>query len=172
MDGLDFRVRSRQEAHGPGERLHSEGQAIALLLTANDIAGEFSVTATVGNLSTTFNLTNAAGVPAAIAVNDGGDQDAAVGSAYGTVLQAIVLDTFLNPVPGVLVSFSAPHVGATGAFNGEPDVLTNALGVATAPTFTANHEAGSFTVTATIAGLADDVGPADFDLTNTACRRR
>jgi hypothetical protein len=42
---------------------------------------------------------------------------------------------------------------------------TNASGVATSPTFTANATAGSYTVTATAPGVST---PADFSLTNTS----
>jgi hypothetical protein len=43
--------------------------------------------------------------------------------------------------------------------------MTNAAGVATAPVFTANGTAGSYTVTASVAGVT---GAASFALTNLA----
>jgi hypothetical protein len=64
------------------------------------------------------------------------------------------------------VTFTAPARGATGTFSGSAtaSVLTNASGVVTAPTLTANSQAGSYTVTATVAGVSS---PANFSLTNT-----
>ena len=55
-------------------------------------------------------------------------------------------------VEDIPVTFTAPSSGASGTFAGgclSVTVLTNALGVATAPQFTANGQAGYYTVTAT-----------------------
>src|ERR1700677_1665014 len=64
------------------------------------------------------------------------------------------------------VGFPAPPVsGASGTFAGGTNTaVTNTLGVATAPTFTANALPGPFKVTASVAGV---VNPATFSLTNT-----
>jgi len=45
----------------------------------------------------------------------------------------------------------------------DPTATTNSSGVATAPTFTANGTAGTYTVTASVSGLAT---PTNFSLTN------
>ncbi len=94
----------------------------------------------------------------------GAPQSAAIGSAYATLLQASVTDVFGNPIPNVPVTFTVPAAGASGHFNALATVPTNALGVATAPVLIANHEQGSFTVTAAVAGVAV---ADDFDLSNT-----
>src|SRR5207247_358842 len=63
-------------------------------------------------------------------------------------------------------TFVAASSGASGTFGGlsSVTVTTDASWVATAPTFTANTIAGSYTITASVAGVAT---PADFLLTNT-----
>jgi adhesin/invasin len=55
---------------------------------------------------------------------------------------------FGNPVAGVKVSFTAPASGPGGSFAGKATatVITDANGVATAPGFTADNQAGTFTV--------------------------
>jgi PKD domain/Chlamydia polymorphic membrane protein (Chlamydia_PMP) repeat len=65
-------------------------------------------------------------------------------------------------IAGVVVTFAAPPVGASGTFAGLSTVITDADGVATAPTFTANSIPGAFTVRASIAGGVF----LDFPLTN------
>src|SRR5262249_40014103 len=71
---------------------------------------------------------------------------------------------------GVTVIFTAPAEGPSGTFftaaAGVPtaEVQTNALGIATAPQFIADEVAGSFSVIATVAGVAGI--SAAFDLTN------
>jgi len=142
---------------------NSEGLAIAPVLTADTLAGNFSVTATVSGASTTFLLTNISGAPAKVTVVGGNGQSTPINSIFGTLLQVEVTDAYGNPVTGVAVTFNAPHSGASGTFNAVTTVPTNALGIATAPEFTANDIAGMFQVTATVSGLAST---ADFALTN------
>jgi len=77
----------------------------------------------------------------------------------------MVKDAGSNPVSGVTVIFMVPGSGASGTFAGGINTtVTDANGVATSTTFTANGTGGSYTVTA-VAGAA---GPANFNLTNTA----
>ena len=143
---------------------NSQGLAIAPILTANTIAGSYSVVASATGLSNqTFNLTNSTS-GAAIAVAGGNNQSATVGSAFGTALQVKFSDSFGNPVSGVSVTFAAPASGASGTFSGNTTVTSNAAGIAAAPAFTANGKAGSFTVTASAA----NIGSVNFTLTNTA----
>jgi hypothetical protein len=97
-------------------------------------------------------------------------QSAAVGTDFGTALQAKVVDNNNNPVSGAQVTFTAPSSGAGGTFaNGTVNgtvysATTDAGGVATASAFTANATAGGYTVTASVDGVGT---PADFVLTNT-----
>jgi trimeric autotransporter adhesin len=75
-----------------------------------------------------------------------------------------VKDAGGNLVSGATVTFAAPASGASGAFaGGVTTAITNASGVATARAFTANGTAGTYTVTAKVAGVA---APANFTLTN------
>jgi hypothetical protein len=145
----------------------SNGIATApVALTANHKAGSFAVTATTGGLlGTAFNLTNTPGQAAAIVALSGTPQTAPVGTAYANPLQAAVTDMFGNPVSGALVTFTVhATAGAGGVFAGSATVTTDSNGIATAPSLTANDTAGSFTVTATTAGVSK---PATFHLTNT-----
>jgi len=88
-------------------------------------------------------------------------QSAAVGTAFAVPLAATVVSG-QHPVSGAVVTFTAPTTGASGTFangtNAETDT-TNANGVATSTTFTAN---------AIIGGLYIVTTTDDFSLTNTA----
>ncbi len=88
-------------------------------------------------------------------------------TAFGAALQATVKDGGNNLVSGVTVTFTAPGTGASATFSGSARRrrVTNASGIATAPALTANGQAGSYTVTASVAGVAT---AASFGLTNTA----
>ncbi len=141
------------------------GTATSSTLTANSKAGSYTVTASVGGISTAFSLTNNAGPAAAIAATAGSSQSAAIGTAFATQLQATVTDSSGNPVNNLQVTFSAPTSGASGKFSGgstTASVTTNASGVATAPVFTANNNAGGYAVTAT----ANSSITTNFSLTN------
>ena len=142
------------------------GVAIAPALTAGQIAGTFTVTASVSGVTNpgNFNLTNSPSVPATMIAVGGTPQNALIGSGYGSFLQAEVVDGYGNPVSNVPVTFAAPLAGPTGSFDALATVPTNALGIATAPGFSANQVPGNFTVTASVGGVANAAG---FDLTNT-----
>jgi hypothetical protein len=86
------------------------------------------------------------------------------GASSGTPLQVRVTDALGDPVGGARVTFAAPATGAGGALAANATVLTDAQGIATAPLFTPNAVAGSYSVTAT----ANDFGTAvAIGLTNT-----
>ncbi len=93
-------------------------------------------------------------------------QSATVGTAFATNLSVTVMQG-TTPVSGATVTFTAPaQTGASGTFAGGVNTATtNASGVATAATFTANAIAGAYTVTASTSGAST---PASFSLTNTA----
>jgi hypothetical protein len=146
---------------------NSSGAATAPALTANGQAGSYPVTATVAGVSTpaSFTLTNVAGPPAVIVATAGSSQSTTVSTAFATALQATVKDINGNPLSGVSVTFAGPASGASATFGAPATVTTNANGVATAPALTANGQAGSYTVTASVAGVTT---PASFSLTNLA----
>jgi GH25 family lysozyme M1 (1,4-beta-N-acetylmuramidase) len=145
---------------------NAQGIAHAPVLTANNIAGTFTVTARWGNqLSDTFLLTNLPGAPAGIAVTAGNFQNTIVGTAFASALQATVTDAGGNPVAGVAVLFTVPSQGPGGVLAALPMVQTDARGIATAPRLMANHSRGTFAVSAAALGVAV---PASFLLKNTA----
>jgi adhesin/invasin len=119
--------------------------------------------AAAGLADAAFSLTNTS-VPAAIKASAGTPQKTAVATAFGTPLQAKVTDDAGNPVSGITVVFALSASGPGGTFAGPAAVVTDPFGLATAPTLTANTTAGTFTVFASVAGVA---APARFTLTNT-----
>ena len=130
------------------------GVATAPTFTANTVSGSYLVTATAGNVSTTFSLTNLGGAPVSMSIYAGDQQSATIGTAYGTGLAVLLSDTYGNPVgPGwgnVSFILSPGGSGATGTFTGaaSPSIAIDANGIATAPTLTANTTAGTFNVLA------------------------
>ena len=134
--------------------------------TANAIGGgPYNVTATVAGVagSALFALTNTVNPPASVAVSAGSPQTAAINTAFGTPLQAIVRDAGNLAVSGVTVNFAAPGSGPSATLSA-PSAVSNASGIATV-TATANGTVGgAYTVVATVAGVA---GAANFSLTNS-----
>lgn len=114
-----------------------------------------------------FGLLSQQGGPASITATGGTPQSATVNTLFAAALQATVKNASNNPVSGATVTFTAPASGASGTFNGSASVtaVTNSSGIATAPAFKANVIAGTYTVSATVPGVAT---PASFRLTNTA----
>jgi hypothetical protein len=104
-------------------------------------------------------LTLAAGTP----------QTATLGAPFATNLQVAFTNSNGCPVTtavaGIPVTFSAPSVGTSGLFSASGSnavtVGSDASGMASAPTFTANYLAGSYTLTASSA-----YGSVLFSLTN------
>ncbi len=148
---------------------NASGVATSSVLTANLIAGSYTISASVpGVTGVGFNLTNVPGPAAAISPTGGTPQSAQVGASFGLPLIATVTDAGSNPVAGVQVTFTAPGAGASGTFPGGGTTATantNASGVATSPAFTANATAGGpYNVTASVSGVAS---PTNFALTNT-----
>ncbi len=141
----------------------------SLPFTANCVVGSYTVTASVTGVATTANflLTNNPGPPASITATGGTPQGTPIKSPFTIPLAATVMDACSNPLAAVNVTFTAPATGASGTFAGgsatSPPEATNAQGIATAPTFTANITQGSYNVTAAVAGVAL---PANFALTN------
>src|SRR5262249_55579267 len=109
----------------------------------------------------------AAGPPATVATWAGTPQSTAASTNFQVALAAVVRDANTNGVSGVTVTFTAPGGSVAGAsFGGSATAtaVTNASGTAVAPTLTANGIGGTYSVTATVAGVS---GAANFSLTNT-----
>jgi hypothetical protein len=148
----------------------ASGVVTSTTYTANGILGANTVTASVGGVTatTTFSLTNASGPPASIAATSGSLQNSTINTAFAAPLVATVVDGNQYPVSGAMVTFTAPAMGASGTFangTGTDTETTNANGMATSSTFTADAATGVYTVAATVAGVAT---PANFSLTNIA----
>ena len=149
---------------------NASGIATVPTLTANSQTGSYTIAATAPGVSgsAAFNLTNLAVVtPPSISAASGTPQTTTVNTAFGVLLQATVKDASNNPLSGVTVTFTAPATGAGASFNGSVTATasTNASGIATAPTLTANSQTGSYTIAATAPGVS---GSAAFNLTNVA----
>jgi hypothetical protein len=128
-------------------------------------------------------ITVTAGAAASIVPEAGTTpQSAQANTAFATALAVTVKEALTNPLPGAGVVFTGPATGAGGTFacpaggcpsgtTVAPDgksatVQTDATGLATAPTLTANAATGSYDVTANLA--VRPLGtPATFMLTNT-----
>ena len=99
------------------------------------------------------------GTATQLVASGGNNQTAAVGTQFLTHLGASLKDAANAPVlqAGVPVTFTAPSACASGTFltggTNSTTVNTTANGIATASFFTANGVAGTYTVTATTAGL-------------------
>jgi hypothetical protein len=106
--------------------------------------------------------------PASISASGGAGQSTNVGTTFAQPLQATVLDGGNNPINNLTVTFTAPGSGQSGTFPGgflTATAATNASGVATSPSFTANLTSGSYNVVAGVSGLTQ---AAVFGLTNNA----
>jgi hypothetical protein len=147
---------------------NASGIATSALFTADGVGGAYTVVATAaGATSASFSLTNCNNCSAAtIAATSGTPQTVATNLPFGAPLVVTVMTASNTPLSGATVTFSAPSSGASGTFAGGVNTaVTNVSGVAQSAVFTANGIGGTYTVTATVQGLA---APANFTLTNTA----
>ncbi len=174
----------------------ANGVASSPLFTANSTAGSLTATASVssggggGNESAgkggaptvtpvSFTLSNLAGKPAKLAPGVGSTQSTIAGSPFPIALAVTVTDAQKNPVPGALVTFSAPAAGGRFIVHSHDHhhhdrarvshphtvkVKTNACGIAVAPAFTANVTQGGYIVEAS----AKPARPVAFALVNEA----
>jgi hypothetical protein len=146
---------------------NASGIASASIFTANSAMGSYTVEATVSGISSPiqFQLENYIPAATTITVSSGSPQSAPPNTAYGAPLKALVLDQGSTPLSGVTVTFTAPNSGASGVFTdtgtNETTGLTDGNGIATASSFTANGFPGSFSVSATAAGIGT---PASFQM--------
>jgi hypothetical protein len=145
---------------------NSSGVATSGSLTANATTGSYTVIASVAGLSTTasFSLTNTASGQASIAAVSGSGQSATVSTAFANPLVVMVQNASGAAMSGATVTFTVPSSGAGAAFAGGVNTATtNAAGMATSAALTANGTAGTYSVTASVAGIST---PATFTLTN------
>ena len=143
------------------------GVATSPRLAANTVAGSFTATASAAGALRLFELHNRAGSPSKITAGVGAVQSTATGTRFAIPLSVTVTDAHGNEVPDAAVTFAAPSSGTGGTFPGgetKVTVRTNSSGIARAPAFTANRQAGGYIVTATAGGAR----PVAFALVNTA----
>ncbi|HEY0181104.1 MAG TPA: Ig-like domain-containing protein [Dokdonella sp.] len=136
--------------------------------SANMIAGSYEVSVQVAGLAEPqiFHLNNAVGPPSVVGVSQesgGGEQSTTVGTPFAHPLEVEVTDAYGNPVPGVVVTFTAPASGASAVLSAS--TATTGKDGRAAVDASANAMAGGYVVTASVAGVA---APAEFDLTNVA----
>jgi hypothetical protein len=150
-------------ASSPTVTTDASGNATAPVFTANGTIGaNYTVAVTcAGTGGVNFTLSNTAGNPAIMTIVGGNGQHATVGTAFATALQVKITDSLSNALSGVSVTFTPPASGASGTFSASATVTTNASGIATAPTYTANTVAGANGLKA-IAGSLNQT----FNLTN------
>jgi protocatechuate 3,4-dioxygenase beta subunit len=109
--------------------------------------------------------------PNALVLAGGSPQTGQIGKQFQDPFQVALANTNGCPLTGNLagavITFLAPGSGASGAFattaTNTATTGTNATGAATAPAFTANETAGTYTVLA-----VSDYGTVSFTVTNTA----
>jgi len=139
------------------------GGTASASLTANQIAGPFHVTATVGTLSYTWTVTSTANVPAHLVVVSGNNQSIQVDTGLlnplpTQLVEVAVTDAQNNPVPNVVVTFSAPASGPSVNFPLATALAeTNkAVAILEGP-LVANGILGSYTVTASLGSLSTGI---------------
>ncbi len=132
------------------------------------LVGSTHIRASSGALAATISglITVVAGPAAAVTASQGTPQSTIVGTPFALRFAALVRDAAGNPAKGIQVIWSAPPSGASGAFAvGGASGTTDTNGYALSGVFTANVVAGSYVVTATVAGVAIK---AEYKLTNTS----
>jgi adhesin/invasin len=126
----------------------ANGQATTTWTVGNAV-GTQTLNVAVGAVTPlTISATVSAGRPAAIAVQAGNNQSAAVGTAVSTAPSVVVRDAGGNPVASASVVFTVASGG--GSVTGPAVVTTNAQGIATVGGFTLGPTAGANTLTAQV----------------------
>ena len=147
----------------------SAAQTLTVTWTLTSGNGNVTLNAAAlqGSAAVTPPPTPAPALPASISASAGTPQTANVGTAFPAALQATVKDSNGNPLSGVTVAFTGPPLGASASFSTglTATATTSSSGIATAPTLTANSQAGTYSVEANVAGLT---AAATYNLTNTA----
>lgn len=156
---------------------NAAGVATSPRFVAGSAAGRFTATAALAASATPhgsakavmFALRNRAGTPSAVVAGAAASESAATGARFPIRLAVTVTDANANPVPGAIVTFSAPARGPSGAFarpgrgrSRVVEIRTNAAGIAVAPAFAANRTPGGYVVRA----IVRHAGSAAFALVN------
>jgi hypothetical protein len=145
-------------------------------LTANDVAGRFSASATTQGVvePALFALDNKPGKGLSLRMRGASRQSATVGDRYPHPLEAVVRNAAGRPVQGTTVTFSLGSGGGGSQAAASPGAsfvggssqataATDAHGVAMSPLFTAGSTSGSFMATASASGV---MRPVSYTLHN------
>ena len=138
------------------------GYAMSNNVTANGVAGTYSIVASVGSISVTFTETNNTSPDplSQLGTNGVTSETAIIHTPFAVPLQAVPVDIFGNVVGNVPVTFTAPTSGASAILSTNTVRSDPTTGIA-AVTATANGTVGTYQVTATAGGLS-----VQFTLTN------
>ncbi len=162
---------------GGGSQLTSAGDfsagvadltALGLKDTGNAGSGAFVATAATGGYNgTSASVAIGAGAAATISLTSGDSQSGTVGTALTSPFVVTVTDANGNPKSGTSVTFAVGTVpsGATGQ-SVSTTTTTTAGNAQASSTLTLGTKVGSYTVTATSAGLSGS--PVTFNATGTA----
>ena len=127
--------------------------------------GDLTHTSSGSAATATDSNVTVAQVPASITVHGGGTQTTLVSTPFATPLSVLVEDAGDVPIQGAMVTFVAPSSGPSGIFNNSTVAIsanTDVNGL-TGVAFTANSIPGSYSVSASVSGVAVS---ALFSLTN------
>jgi hypothetical protein len=135
--------------------------ASQLALGSNNLQASYSGDSTFLASNGTTSVTVAAyGTAATLSIVSGTPQTVVTGSTFAAPLVATVLDQYGDPVPNVIVTFTAPASGASASLSAS-SAITQSNGQAFV-TATANAIPGAYNVTASVTGLGSGI----FALTN------
>jgi sugar lactone lactonase YvrE len=135
---------------------------VTFAFTANSASTRVAHIAMLGQ---TITVTQIGGPGNVTTIAGSTPQTTVVSGSFGSLLAVTVISSEATPTPmaGVTVTFTAPSTGASAIFaNGATSAVTNFAGVAVIAA-AANGTAGSYTVSASVAGVAQ---AATFVLTN------
>jgi type II secretory pathway pseudopilin PulG len=145
-------------------------------------ATSYTLTASSSGLSSASATILVSDGPATtIAISSGSSQSTVVYTPFASPLIALVTDAYGNPIPGATVIFTVPGSGASGTFQAATNggsclssggsvvascaAITNANGLASSLTLTANKVAGNYNIAATSSGIMPN--PLNFAETNS-----
>ena len=132
-------------------------------------AGTYTYTAAIPNPGITYATateTVAAAAPATLKVFFGNNQSVPIGESFQSALSVNVFDQYGNLTPGAVISFTDPATGGPSAVLSSPTAVVSASTSAASVNATADGYAGTYTVTASAAGVPGNPS-ASFTLTNT-----
>ncbi len=135
-------------------------------ITGPAAAGTYTLSAARTGLTsaTSNNVSIIAGAATTIATSSGTPQSTAISTAFTNPLVALVTDTNGNGVSGITVTYTVPTSGASATISGGTTAVTNASGLATSGTVTANATAGTYNITAKATGTSP--ATVNFAMTN------